>query len=484
VIVDTIKNAARLSAVSPQARRAGLSPGLTLADARVRIPDLRVEEADHRADAALLQRIGEDFDRYSPAVVIDAPDGLLLDITGCAHLFGGEAGLRQAILRRLRHAEIHAVCVVASSAASARALARHARRNAIKDGLVPGGGDEAAVRPLPITALDLDDDTRLAISRAGFKTIGAIADQPATAFASRFGEAMTLQLKRVLGRADMPLSPLRPVPELWVERRFAEPIGRIGDVEAVLAELGAEAGVRLAALKQGGRVFEASFFRADGAVRRLAIETGRPMRDAKTLLRLFREKLDVLADPIDPGFGFDVIRLSVPVAEPLEAIQTGLDGRAIEENEVADLADRLSVRFGQERVLRFLPRNTHDPERAAKAAPASFNPLTSPVWPLPEADEPPLRPTQIFDPPQLVTATAEVPDGPPRTFVWRKVSYVVKRGEGPERIAPEWWRVSPDAQARDYYRIEDQAGRRFWLFRSGTYGETPAPSWYVHGLFA
>lgn len=352
------------------------------------------------------------------------------------------------------------------------------------DGIVPEGEDEAAVRPLPIAALGLDDDTRIAILRAGFKTIGAIADQPMTAFASRFGEAMTLRLRRVLGREGAPVSPLRPVPDLWVERRFAEPIGRSEDIEAALEELGAEAGARLAELKQGGRMFEANFFRADGVVRRVSIETGRPMRDAKTLLRLFREKLDALADPIDPGFGFDVIRLCVPAAESLEAIQARLDGGAIGQDEVADLADRLATRFGQDRVLRFLPRDTHDPDRAAEAAPASFNPFTSPVWPTVEKDEPPLRPMQIFDPPQPVMATAEIPDGPPRSFLWRKVRCVVKRSEGPERIAPEWWRTSEGAQSRDYYRIEDQEGRRFWLFRAGQYGEKPDPNWYVHGLFA
>ncbi len=485
VIVDTIKNATQLVAVSPQAQRVGLAPGLTLADARARIPHLWVEEAQPRADAALLQRIAEDCDRFSPAVVMDAPDGLLVDITGCAHLFGGEGELRKAFSLRLRRGGFHVRAVIAGSADAARALARHGRRmGAMPDGVVPEGGEEAAVRPLPIAALGLDDDARIAILRAGFKTIGAVADQPATAFASRFGEAMTLHLRRVLGREGAPLSPLRPIPELWVERRFPEPIGRSEDIEAVLAELGREAGARLAERREGGRTFEANFFRADGAVRRISVETGRPLRDAKTILRLFREKLDALADPLDPGFGFDIVRLCIPLAEPLEAVQSGLDGRATEDNEVADLADRLSTRFGQDRVVRFLPRETHDPVRAAQAAPASFNPLTSLVWPVPEREEPPLRPLQIFDPPHLVTATAEVPDGPPRSFTWRRVKYVVKRGEGPERIAPEWWRSAPDALDRDYYRVEDSEGRRYWLFRTGLYGETPEPRWYLHGLFA
>jgi protein ImuB len=485
VITDTVKNAARLVAISPQARRAGLAVGLTLADARARIPDLWVEEADVRADKKLLEQIAEDCDRFTPVVVMDGADGLLLDITGCTHLLGSERELRKALTGRIARAGIHVRCVIANAPLSARALARHGKRSALApDGIVPEGKDEAAVRPLPVAALDLDEDTRTAVVRAGLKTVGDIAGRPARAFSSRFGETMTLHLRRVLGRADVALTPLRVVPDVWVERRFFEPIGRTEDIEAVLHELALEAGARLAERRQGGRAFEASFFRTDGATRRVFIETGRPMRDAKTLLRLFRERLDALADPLDPGFGFDLVRLSVPAADALDAAQAGLDGRALEEGEVADLADRLSARFGEDRVVRFLPRNTHNPDRAAAAAPASFNPLTSAVWPLPEKDEPPLRPTQIFDPPQPVNATAEVPDGPPRSFSWRKVKYTVAQSEGPERIAPEWWRSDTDGETRDYYRIEDAQGRRFWIFRTGEYGQVRNPSWYLHGVFA
>lgn len=485
VITDTIKNAARLSAISPQARRVGLTPGMTLADARARIPNLWVEQADARADAKLLEQMAEDCDRFTPVVVVDGLDGLLLDITGCTHLFGGEGELRKTVMGRITRAGFHVRCVIAGAPLSARALVRHGKRSArMPDDIVPEGQDEALVRLLPIAALDLDEDRRLAITRAGLRTVGDIADRPMQAFSSRFGEAMTLHLRRVMGLADAPQTPLRVVPNVWVERRFFEPIGRTEDIEAVLHELALDAGARLAERREGGRVFEASFYRTDGVIRRVLIETGRPMRDAKTLLRLFREKLDALADPLDPGFGFDLVRLGVPKSDALDAVQAGLDGRAVEEDEVADLADRLSVRFGEDRVIRFLPRDTHDPDRSAEAAPASFNPLTSQVWPAPEEDEPPLRPTHIFDPPQLVTATAEVPDGPPRSFSWRKVRYTVTQSEGPERIAPEWWRAEASKEPRDYYRVEDAEGRRFWIFRSGAYGQGRDPHWYLHGVFA
>jgi len=480
VITEKVKGAQRLMAICPDAKRAGLAVGMTLADSRARIPDLWVEEMDARADAALLDRIAEDCDRFSPAVMIDPPDGLLLDITGCEHLFSGEAELRRVFSQRMRRAGLHVRTVIASAADTARALARYGRI-----AIVSPGEDAAAVRSLPIAALGLEEADRLAISRAGLKTIGALADRPSLPFAARFGEQMTLRLRRIQGLAHPPLDPRRAVPELWVERRFPEPIGRMEDVEATLAELGHEAGVRLGERREGGRVFEASLFRADGAVRRVVIETGRPMRDTATLLRLFRERLDALADPVDPGFGFDLIRLSVPHVEPFDALQPGLDGHAVEADAVADLTDRLSTRFGADRVVRFLPENTHDPDRAARPVPASFNPMTSDVWPAPEAKEPPLRPIQMFDPPQRIRITmAEVPDGPPRKFSWRRREYHVSRAEGPERIAPEWW-LKPGALTRDYYRIEDAEGRRFWLFRAGPYSkETPQPDWFMHGVFS
>jgi protein ImuB len=481
VITEKIKGTQRLVAISPEAKSAGLSVGMTLADSMARIPDLWVEEIDRHANTALLDRIAEDCDRFTPVVVIDGADGLILDITGCDHIFGGEEKMRRAVTQRFRSSGFHVRAVIASAPAAACALARYGRT-----AIVSPGEDAAAVRSLPIAALELEEKDRIAISRAGLKTIGALADRPSMIFSARFGEEMTLRLRRLQGVAVTPLTPRRAIPVLWAERRFPEPIGRTEDVEAVLLDLGHEIGARLGERREGGRVFEASYFRSDGAVRRISIETGRPIRDAKVLLRLFREKIGALVDPIDPGFGFDLIRLSVPVADPLDALQPGLDGHAIESDEIADLADRLSARFGETRVVSFLPEDTHDPDRAARSAPAIFNPLMSAVWPAPEPEEPPLRPLHMFDPPQPVSnVMAEVPDGPPLRFSWRRREYHVARAEGPERIAPEWWRAKPEERTRDYYRIEDAEGRRFWLFRAGAYGdESEKPVWFMHGLFA
>jgi protein ImuB len=351
-------------------------------------------------------------------------------------------------------------------------------------GIVLPGREGERLCPLPVAALEVDAETVIALSRAGLKTLADLAARPSETLSARFGEALVTKLRRILGREDCRITPLRPPPDCVVERHFAEPFADVASLEAVVARLVGEAARVLEARGQGGRAFEFAFFRSDGAVSRLALETGRPSRDGKALLRLYRERIETLADPLDPGFGFDAIRLSVPLCEPLSLPQHSLDGRAVEEEAVADLVDRLVARFGRDRVLRFSAQDTHHPVRAAKALSAAA-PQPATPWPEPEPDEPPARPLQLFEPPQPVEAVAEVPDGPPIRFRWRRLIHDVTRAEGPERIAPEWWRDGSDEPLRDYYRVEDAEGRRFWLYRTGFHeaGDAP-PRWFLHGLFA
>lgn len=476
-----MKGALRLAAVSRPARACGLQPGLTLADARARIPDLTVAEHDPAADAAFLERVAEDCDRWTPLVALDPPDGLTLDISGCAHLFGGEAAMRARLVAHLAAYGLSGFAVVAGTALAARALARSGR-----SGLVPPGGEAAHLAPLSISALDLPAETVIGLSRAGLKTIGALIGRPATPLAARFGEELPTRLRRALGQEEDCLVPRRPLPALLAERRFAEPIARASDIEAVLASLVEDLGRMLEARGQGGRVFEAAFFRTDGQVRRLDIETARPSREGPALARLFRERLEVLADPLDPGFGFDLVRLAVHRSEPLAPAQIGLDGRANEEEEVAALIDRLATRLGRERVLRVLLRDSHDPAHAAVLVPVGEGEKAAVM----ETGETSPRPLTLFDPPQPIEALAEVPDGPPLRFRWRRMLHEVARAEGPERIAPEWWRglekgTRVGALTRDYYRVENREGRRFWLFRAGLYDRgNDVPRWFLHGLFA
>ncbi|SEG78060.1 Y-family DNA polymerase [Bosea lathyri] len=481
VVVETQQNALRLVDCDQRAVALGLTRGLTLADARARIPDLTVIEAEPEADQRFLDRLAAFCDRFTPLVALDPPHGLILDITGCAHLFGGEAALQDAIGARLRQIGLSLRSAVAGTPDAARAISRFGR-----GGIVPPGADEATARPLPIAALGVTSETVIALSRAGLKTLADLADRPSSALSARFGEEeVATRLRRTLGREDRRITPLRPPPDCVVERHFAEPLLDMGGLETVVTRLIAEAARVLELRGEGGRAFEVSFFRTDGAVRRLMVETGRPSRDAKAILRLYRERLDTVADPLDPGFGFDAVRLAVPVCEPLNTHQPSLDGRAVEDEAVADLVDRLVARFGRDRVLRFVAQDSHDPLRAAKAISAAAKLSSGTAWPAPAPDEPPTRPLQLFEPPQPVEAIAEVPDGPPIRFRWRRLLHDVARAEGPERIAPEWWRDGSGEPMRDYYRVEDAQGRRFWLFRVGFYEpECEPPRWFLHGLFA
>ena len=468
--IEKQRGVMRLVALDAQALSLGLSPGMALADARARVPDLAVSDHDPAADAAMLARIADDCDRYTPMVALDPPDGLILDVTGCEHIWGGEVALAGDLIARLGRAGLCVRHALAETPDRARALARH--------------GDAPS-----ILALDLDEERTTALRRAGLITIADLVTRPRVALAARFGVEMVAKLARVLGEEDIRITPRRVPPALFVQRRFAEPIAATDHVLAALEALACEAQTALRERGEGGRRFVASLFRSDGDVRNLSVETGAPTRDPALLMRLFRERIEALADPLDPGFGYDAVRLDIVVTEPLGPEQPEFERPAAEED-VADLVDRLVTRLGPHRVQRLGRRDTHIPEQASFAFPANTTPDLIP-WTKPQPGEPPLRPLHLFDPPQPILAIAEVPDGPPRRFQWRRKTHVVIRYEGPERIASEWWRRREGHEpgkgglTRDYFRVEDERGRRFWLFRHGLYGDAArSPGWYLHGLFA
>lgn len=478
VLVEKIGGALRLAAVDPAAARTGLTSGLTLADARARMPSLRTIVHRPEADAALLLQVIEDFGRFTPMIAEDAPHGLMLDVTGCAHLFGGEAGLIRAAHGRAGRIGLKVRSAAASTPQAARALARFG-----PGGLFAAGEDRQAVRRLPVAALELPERDAQALQRAGLKRIADLDDRPRAPLAARFGPDFPARLARILGDEDMRITPHRPPPPIVVDRVFFEPILTDADVERVLSDLLVDAADRLDQAGQGGRAFEAGFYRVDGQVRRIVVRTGRATRDVEALLRLFRERLAALSNPLDPGFGFDQMRLSVLEAQRQAPTQRGLDGDRPDGEDMSRLIDRLTARLGPEAVLRFEPLGSHIPERASRMVPAAAAGRPDQTWAERIPGDPPLRPLQMFDPPQPVETLAEVPDGSPLRFRWRRVLHEVALAEGPERIGGEWWHA-PDQKTRDYYRVEDREGRRFWLFRQGLYGESDEPRWFVHGLFA
>lgn len=473
-LVEKQRGAMRIAAPDRHAARLGLEPGMMLADARGRVPELAAIPHDPAADAALLDRLARLCGDYSPSVEIDPPRGVMLDVTGCAHLLGGETALRAALAARVEALGFTVRAAFAGTPDAARALARF------------GGAD---IRALPIEALAAEPGIPGALRRAGFRTIADIAALPSAPIAARFGAETVRLLDRLLGREDPHIVPLRRQTPVGVEMRFAEPVARTQDMLDAVEALVEQAAARLAERGEGGRAFALRLHRSDGLVAPLLIETGAPTRDPALVLRLLRERIDSLADPLDPGFGYDSIDLVVPETENLPERQPGLEEPAKATREgIGPLLDRLAVRHGRASVLRFSGADSHMPERAGHLAPAAAAP-PSRGWPAPEPGEPPLRPLLLLDPPQPVEVLAAVPDGPPRRFLWHGSAHHVVRQEGPERIAPEWWRrmggYADPGLSRDYYRVEDEEGHRFWLFRHGLYGrETGTPRWYVHGLFA
>jgi protein ImuB len=245
---------------------------------------------------------------------------------------------------------------------------------------------------------------------------------------------------------------------------------------------------------KGARRLEASFFRTDGAVRAIVVDTGQPVVKAAMIDRLFRERLDALSDPLDPGFGFDLIRLSASRTEIVVQEQRDLDANVHDNDELAALIDRIAARIGGRRVVVHLPQDTHIPERAGLAAPAQHQLAAAALaaWPDRAEGEPPLRPLRLFERPEVIKVIAQVPDGPPARFQWRRATHTVMRVEGPERVAMEWWRPQGKMLTRDYFRVEDEEGSRFWLYRDGLYdreieqreGKVIQPNWFMHGLFA
>jgi protein ImuB len=477
IVSSRCGNALHVHALDARAARAGLHQGQPLANARAMVQPLCVVPADEKADAALLENIADWCDRFTPLVALDDARGLLLDITGAAHLFGGEAAMLSLVTRKIGEQGFAVQGAIAGTSLAAHALARHAPRS-----ITLPGGEAAALAPLPITALDCDDKALRALRHAGLKTIGMVASRLASELSERLGAGFVTRLRILLGNEEQPLTPRRALPDLMAEQHFAEPIVTQDAIAASLLSLAQSLGDILERQGRGVRVLEAAFFRADGRVDRIAIRTGEALRDASVMLRLLRQKLDALADPLDPGFGFDLIRLEALLAEETHPATMSFDSDENARRQVVFLVDRLSARFGGHRVQRFVPQDTHIPEAAGVAIPAQERDFDG-DWILNrEPNDPPRRPLRLLEKAEEITAVAGFPDDPPKRFRWRRAAFDVARAEGPERIAMEWWRK--EGLTRDYFRVETDSGQRFWLYRDGLYTQGGAPRWYLQGVFA
>ena len=500
----------RLAAVSPAAADAGVMPGLPLAEAHALLPSLTVIEADPDSDEKAMDRIADWCGRYALWTASDRSSlyrgklggggSLWLNVSGCAHLFGGEKALLEDLVARLLGLGFTAVAAIADTPGAAWAVARFAAgHDGLRIRVVPPGRAAAALAPLPVAGLRLPPAVVQDLDRIGLRSVAALRAVPRAPLAARFGESVLTRLDQALGEADEPLSPRRPLPAMIARLAFAEPIGHADDVARAAAHLIKDLCTRLAQAHQGARRLELALYLIDGTVSRAAIGTSRPTRDPVHLQRLFREKLDLL----NIGFGIEVATLAAPEVEPLAAIQMPLTASRSEpwrsEESLARLIDRLVNRLGADNVNRFVRQASHIPERACRETPATAdrgNKKTAGgrqdegTGPGGDQQSRQSRPLILLPWPEPIEVVAPVPDGPPVMFRWGRRQHRVRIAVGPERIAPEWWREESGldplqlSRIRDYYRIEDSDGGRFWIYREGLYRPGIPAKWYLHGLFA
>jgi protein ImuB len=473
----------RIVALNEAAERAGLALGDRTADARARVNDLQIHLADPQADDAALRRLALWSTRYTPAVALwgeaEGADGLFLDVTGATHLFGGETPLLADLAERLRRFGLPARLALAGTYGASWACARFGRTSITP---VPAGQETEALRDLPIEALRLPEPVRIRLRRLGFKRIRDVMGQPRAPLATRFGEILMRRLDQALGHTPESVPLFAEPPVYRATRQLLEPIGTQDAIVMVATQLMEDLRPSLERDGVGARSLHLGLHRVDGEVVGIGIEVAIPTRDPIHVGRLTRLKLDHLGATVDAGHGFEALHLHVLVAEPVRADQLVLSPSAESERSerLATLMDVLRQRFGTRSVRRLWLRESHIPERAVSVRLDEDGP---PVWP--QASDPPPRPVLLLVPAEPAETLALGPDASPLRFRWRGLLHDVAHAEGPERIAPEWWRRRVGDLTRDYYVVEDRTGRRFWMFREGLPDQEPVePRWFVHGLFA
>lgn len=512
----------RLVAVDAAAAVQGLRPGQNLSDARALVPTLEM----HELDPVFTRQVFADFADWhanaSPIVaVLDevAPWGeLVLDITGVAHLFGGEAGLLDHVVGRLRRFGFTVTGAIADTVGAAWAMAHYSAGS-----IVARGGQRAALALLPVVGLRLDMAEVDALNQMGLKQIGQLYGRDRKALKARFGGRLITRLDQALGMLVERVTPRLPATEHQAERRFAEPIGYIDDVMMTARDLAVEIAHGLEAAGLGAQGFHLMLFRVDHKVMTLSVNAARATRDAAHIAQLFVHRSERLEGEYDAGFGIDSIRLVATSLSDLDSVQIGAFDIRDGARDIERLYDRISSRLGPQALMRSKLVNTHIPEQAVRLEPVMARTEDAPAS---SADPGPDRPLRLLPGPEPIEVIAEVPDGPPKRMVWRRISYRVLKASGPERIEAEWWRsgqrlaqlqlpqsrekksdpgddsskarrkaeeaphvsalapFDPMAVTRDYYVIEDDGGRRFWVFRIGLYGGNANPRWFLHGFFS
>jgi protein ImuB len=453
------------------ALRAGVMIGMKLADAHALEPRTIAVDGDPVRDSKALDSLAEWCERFTPFAAIDPPDGLFLDITGCAHLFGGEHPLLTRILGSLQRIGYETYAAIADTPGTAWATARYATSADRPSIVIHETRQSEALAPLPVAALRISPETQVVLERLGLRRIGDLYPMKRAALAKRFGTELLLRFDQALGHLPEPISPRRPVQQHVAKELFAEPIATREAIEASTLRLLETLCTTLAESGRGVRTLELRWWRVDGETDRTEIGTSSASRAPRHLMRLLDERLD----HIDPGFGIEALAVHAIRTDIVATSQSAI-GQTDHEANLAALVDRLSSRFGRDAALRFAPAESWLPERAVRTVPA-FAAIKARPWTKDRR-----RPLRLLARPEPVEVVAMLPDQPPSLLRWKGKARRIVHAEGPERLESEWWKVSEPA--RDYYRVEDQDGRRYWLYRAGNYTGDIPPRWYLHGLFA
>ncbi|AEI04472.1 putative nucleotidyltransferase, UmuC-like protein (plasmid) [Afipia carboxidovorans OM5] len=461
-------------AADAAAQRAGLRVGMAASKAQALVGDLIVRDADPDADLAALDRLALwALKRYAPIVAADPPDGLVIDASGATHLHGGEAAMLEDMVQRLGAAGITTRAAMADTWGAAHALARFGARPTV---VLPAGASAEAIMPLPIAALRLPIDIIDSLRRLGLDRIADLEATPRAPLALRFGPEPGRRLDQAMQRLSEPINPIRAPEIAEVRRAFGEPVAAAETIARYLAKLVSELCALLEARGEGARRLDLIYHRVDAHLAAVRVGMAAPVREVRRLTRLLTDKIET----IDPGFGIELMRLAATSAEPLNAKQAVSDLGAPPDVDITDLIDTLSNRIGGERLYRFASVQSDVPERAVRrVAPASLDDGES--WP---GSWP--RPSRLLPTPEPIETVALLPDHPPVTFTWRGIRHRVKRADGPERVFGEWWKRDAElSTVRDYFQVENDAGERFWLYRTGDgeNAETGSQRWFLHGIF-
>ncbi len=471
----------RIFATNSAAHIAGIKPAMRLSDARAICHQLQVRQHQAKADTDEMSRIACWLERYTPSVQIHGPDTILLDITGSAHLFGGENPMLTNLRHRLVQIGYTTRLGLADTIGAAFALVRYGEKDIT---IIAPDKLHQGLAFLPVRALRLSPEQADSLYGLGLKTIGNLFDIPRASLARRFsgvrdGASVLKRLDQALGLCHEPLQPQRHPPSLRFSLNPAEPCLHHDGIKAVFDILLDRLLAKLEREMQGLRKLSFRCFYTDGGEKCLSASFAKPCRVKKHIEILFNDQLI----DIDPRFGLDGFVLSADLTDKVQAFQNGLleEGHH-QTGKLSELIDRLVNRLGKDAIFQVEGYQSHLPERAQNRVPVLQQAVNKPKPP-----HHPRRPITIFTHPETIEVIAEIPEGPPMRFHWRRVLRQVTRARGPERIAPEWWSGgSGTARTRDYYEVEDIGGQRYWLFRAGLYDEpVPAspPHWHIHGLF-